>query len=77
MQFPPTPTPFPVVVGTPPVLIDSTQFRIWAFADDTINWWNRAPDAFTQILQIVIILVIVIAAVVLLRRYINTLTDSQ
>lgn len=77
MQIPPTPTPFPLPVGTPVVQIDTSQFGLWAFSDDAINWWNRAPDVATQVVQIAIIVLIIIGAVVLIRKAINSLVDEN
>ncbi len=58
----PTPTLLPSA-GIPPVNIDSSNFRIWNFTDESIMIWQQMGSSAQNVFQIALILVVLLVAV--------------
>lgn len=72
----PTPTPMP---APGPALIDLSNitptYRIWAFADDAIAWWNRLGE-YAFYIQIAVLLLVVAVAAFLIYRLVSNLSNK-
>jgi hypothetical protein len=73
--FPATPTALPIA-PTAQVAIQSSDWRVWAFADDAIMVWHQITPARTQVIQVGIIVVIVIAFAFLGIRWLQSITNK-
>lgn len=59
-MFPPTPTALPAA-PVAPIVLNSAQWRIWAFTDEAIMVWQQAQRIQAgTVIQIAVILIIVI-----------------
>lgn len=72
----PTPTPFAYGTIDHGITINSSDYRIWSFADDAINVWNYNP-AVGQVIQTAIIIILVIAFVSVIRSNLQMLQDDS
>lgn len=74
-MFPPTPTALPAA-PLAPIVLNPTNWRIWAFSDDFIMVWQQAGSSRTQAIQVAIILIILIAFTFLAMKWIQGLTKT-
>ena len=76
MRLPPTPTPYPA----PPENIfpvEVPDYRLWDFADDAIQAWNRIPVFWTQVLQGAMLMGLVIFGVFVVVGVIRSMSNEE
>ncbi len=73
--FPPTPTALPPASAAP-IAIQSSAWRVWAFADDALMVWQQIGPSRTQVIQVAILVVIVIAFLALAIKWAQSLTNQ-
>lgn len=75
-MFPATPTPLPPA-GTPQVIIEASNWRIWRFADEAIMVWQQGKIYHADlVVQLGIILIIIIAFVYLTRKWLQGISNE-
>lgn len=72
----PTPTLLPNP-GIPPVNINSSNFRIWNFTDESIMIWQQMGSSAQNVFQIALILVIIIVAIGVVMFWIKQIPNES
>lgn len=72
----PTPTRLPSG-GIPPVSIDSSNFRIWNFVDESIMIWQQMGASAQNVFQIALIVTILIVAVGVIYVWVKRIPDED